>query len=217
MRVPETCRQPHGVNLDPMESSPLQEAALDWVLRPRRLVLPAAESTSPRPWKQSEPTPIEVRGGRPDDARALAAMHERCSMDTIFRRYLCAVPALSKTWQAQLLTTTVSLVAVDDGGAIRALGNVARLGTDAAGTAELGVLVEDSYQGRGLGTTMARHLAAAARLVGLRTLRMDLLPSSAAAARTAARLGPAVAVVGQGVTTLTLPLGVQTLNGLAAA
>ena len=200
---------------DSTATSPLRSAALEWVARPRRVPLSPGAPTSARPWAKAGPTWVEVRGGRADDAPALDAMHGRCSMDTIFRRYLCAVPALSAAWQAQLLSTTVALVAVDDRGTIRALGNVAEL--DQAGTAELAVLVEDSFQGRGLGTALARHLAAAARLAGFRALRMDLLPSSTAAARAAAHLGPAVAVVGQGVVTLTLPLRVESLSGLSAA
>ena len=194
---------------------PLREAALEWVVRPRRLVLPPGPPASARPRAAAAPILIEVRGARPDDGPGLAAMHARCTMDTIFRRYLSAVPALAPAWQAQLLTTTVALVAVDEHGRVRALGNVAEL--DQVGTAELAVLVEDSHQGRGLGTALARHLAAAARLAGFRALRMDLLPSSTAAARTVAHLGPAVAVVGQGVVTLTVPLRVETLNGLAVA
>lgn len=194
---------------------PLREAALEWVARPRRLVLAPGPPVSARPWAAAEPIPVEVRGARPDDGPGLAAMHARCTMETIFRRYLSVVPALSPAWQAQLLTSTVALVAVDERRRIRALGNVAQL--EQPGTAELAVLVEDSYQGRGLGTALARHLAAAARLAGFRALRMDLLPSSDAAARTAAHLGPVVAVVGQGVVTLTVPLRLETLNGLAAA
>jgi GNAT superfamily N-acetyltransferase len=195
--------------------SPIRGAALDWAVRPRQLVLKPGPPTSARSWATVEPTRLQVRGGRQQDGPALAAMHERCTMDTVFRRYLCAMPALSTTWQAQLLTTTMALVAMDERGRIRALGNVAQL--DQEGTAELAVLVEDSHQGRGLGTALARHLAAAARLAGFRTLRMDLLPSSTAAARVAARLGPAIAVVGRGVVTLTMPLRVESLNGLTAA
>jgi GNAT superfamily N-acetyltransferase len=204
-----------GMTAQTRTTTPLRDAALEWVVRPRQVVLRPGPTMSGRPWARAEPTTLQVRGARPDDGPALAAMHARCTMDTIFRRYLCAVPALSALWQAQLLATTVALVAVDAHGAVRALGNVG--GLDQVGTAELAVLVEDTYQGRGLGTALARHLAAAARLAGFRTLRMDLLPSSTAAARTAAHLGPAVAVVGQGVVTLTMPLSVTALNGLGAA
>jgi GNAT superfamily N-acetyltransferase len=155
-----------------------------------------------------------LRGARPGDAPAVAAMHGRCSMDTVFRRYLCAGPAVSPAWQARLLTTTVALVAVDDRAAVRAMGNISERSEQEA---ELAVLVEDAYQGRGLGTTMARHLAAAARLAGYATLRMELLPSSTAAAHVAGALGPSVVQEGQGVLTRTLRLRVETLAGLAAA
>ncbi|MGZ4604429.1 MAG: hypothetical protein ACXV0U_12650, partial [Kineosporiaceae bacterium] len=59
------------------------------------------------------PHSLRLRAARPEDAPALAAMHARCSMDTVFRRYLCAVPAVSRAWQAHLLSTTVARVAVD--------------------------------------------------------------------------------------------------------
>jgi GNAT superfamily N-acetyltransferase len=214
--VPATlAAQPFGMHPHSTGSSPMRVAALDWVARPRQLVLRARADDSVHPRGRAEPTPFEIRGGRPDDGPALAAMHDRCSMETIFRRYLGAVPALSAAWQAQLLATTVALLAVDGTGAVRALGNVARL--DHRGSAELAVLVEDAYQGRGLGTVLARNLAAAARLAGFRTVRMDMLPSSTAAVRTAAGLGPSVAVVGQGVVTLTMSLRVESLKGLVVA
>jgi GNAT superfamily N-acetyltransferase len=103
---------------------------------------------------------------------------------------------------------------VDEGGAVRGLGNVAELSGDEA---ELALVVEDAYQGRGLGTTMARHLAAAARLAGYATLRMVLLPSSTAAAHVAGALGPAVVQAGDAVVTCTVRLRVETLAGLVAA
>ena len=154
-----------------METTPLQDAALDWVARPRHLSLTDGA--------------LVLRGAGPDDVDGLARMHARCTMDTIFRRYLFAAPAVSRQWQTRLLTTTVALVAVDQDGHVRALGNIADL--DGGGTAELGAPCRGHLPGPRTRDGMARHLAAAARLAGFRALRMDLLPSSTAAARTAAR------------------------------
>jgi len=197
-------------------TTPLRQAALDWVIRPRPLLLsPRPDgNTFPGRRMRPEPAPVVLRGARASDAAPLAAMHSRCSLDTVFRRYHSVVPVVSAALQARLLTTTVALVAVDNRGAVRALGNVAELSD---GHGQLAVLVEDAWQGRGLGTTIAKHLAASARLAGFADLRIELLPSSEAAARVAGKLGPAVVRVNAALVTFTLRLRVESLTGLAVA
>jgi len=176
-----------------------------------------------------QPRPVEIvggaaigRGADPSDAAALAAMHLRCSLDTVYRRYFTAVPRLSRTWQQTLLVTDVALVAVaqtplEPVPHVVALGNVCALPSGAKeGAMEVALLVEDGYQGRGLGTAMMRQLAAAAWLLGHRTLRADTLATSAPIHRLLARLGPHTvdAAAPGGLTTFSIRLGHGALSGL---
>ena len=188
----------------PHRSDRLRATGIAWATLPRALVV------------DGRPGHLELRRADPRDGAALAAMHARCTVDSILRRYLFAVPAVSVRWQAELVATSLAVVAADPERAqVHALGTVADL--DGGSTAELAVLVEDAWQGRGIGTAMARHLAALAWLAGYRIARMDVLPSSVVARHVAELLGPLVAVVGVGVTRLTLPLRVEALGGLSAA
>jgi len=187
-------------------------AALGWIRQPRPVELVGGSAT--------------VRGADLSDADALAAMHLRCSLDTVYRRYFNAVPRLSRTWQQTLLVTDVALVAVAQTASepvphVVALGNLCSLPSRAMdgqleGAMEVALLVEDGYQGRGLGTAMLRQLAAAAWLLGHRTLRADTLATSAPMHRLLARLGPHTvdAAAPGGLTTFGIRLGHGALSGL---
>jgi GNAT superfamily N-acetyltransferase len=48
------------------------------------------------------------------------------------------------------------------------------------GEAEVAFVVDDAHQGRGLGASLIRHLAALARQAGLKALSADVLPENAA-------------------------------------
>ncbi|MFG1920285.1 GNAT family N-acetyltransferase [Cryptosporangium sp. NPDC048952] len=103
---------------------------------------------------------------RPADAAdldAIAAMHDRCSDETRFRRYNSGLTRLPHRLLERLVDPRlgVSLVAEVDG-AIVAMGNLMWCGADDTTPAELGLLVEDAWQSRGLGTAVTRRLLAAA-------------------------------------------------------
>jgi GNAT superfamily N-acetyltransferase len=106
-----------------------------------------------------------VRPSGPGDADAIRAMHGRLSPRTLYLRYFSTVSTVSE--QRIDIFTDVDYVA--------RVGLVAALGGEliAAGTyhrdpddktaAELALLVEDSQQGRGIGSILLEHLAAAAQ------------------------------------------------------
>jgi RimJ/RimL family protein N-acetyltransferase len=103
------------------------------------------------------------RAGRAD-LDAIIEMHLRCSDETRFRRYNSGLTRLSQRQLSRLVNPRrgVALVGEDSDGRVVALGNLMWCGDDEATPAELGLLVEDAWQGRGLGTAVIRRLLAAA-------------------------------------------------------
>jgi GNAT superfamily N-acetyltransferase len=153
---------------------------------------------------------VVLRGARPQDAEPVAAMHLRCSLETTYGRYFTLLPRVSRRWQQALLSTDVALVAVL-GRDVVALGNLA---VGPGGDVELALLVEDAQQGRGLGTVLAAQLAATARLLGHRSVRLEILPGAPAAQRLVGRLGPVAVRRSHSVVELEVRLGLESLRGL---
>ena len=128
--------------------------------------------------------PPAVRLGRVDDAPALTLMHQRCSADTIYRRYATPLPRMDERLARRLLTAGAGAVVAAVGGDLVAVASVSEVED---GVAEVAILVEDGWQRRGLGT---RLLAAAARLASGRGAREIVLRSrSQDAALTALAFG----------------------------
>ncbi len=155
-------------------------------------------------------------GGQPD-VRELVRLHQRCSPLTIARRYLSPMPRLSPRLAARLLCPPggFSLV-VDRAGVLVGITTVAPYaeadawtGDDAGRSrADIGQLVEDRTQRRGIGTAL---LIAAAREAGRRgvdELVMSVQPDNPAvvpmvhAAGLRARVG-----THDGLTQITIGLG----------
>lgn len=105
-------------------------------------------------------TRIWIRLGRPEDADAVAAMHERCSPDSIYERYFTPM----NTWREENLRRIsgghrgATLVATIEGGAVVALGNIFPLGKEHTDAGEIAVIVEDAWQRRGIGRRILEHL-----------------------------------------------------------
>ena len=112
---------------------------------------------------------VWIRLARPGDADAVAAMHERCSEQSLYRRYLTGVGE----WREIALRRLsgghrgATLVAMSEEGAIVGLGHVFPDASEGdVHTAELAVIVEDAYQGRGIGTRLLRHMLELAERLG---------------------------------------------------
>jgi GNAT superfamily N-acetyltransferase len=120
------------------------------------------------------------------DARALAAMHARCSAHTVSRRYHAQIPYLSPRLARRLLEPADGLSLVltvgDDVGA------VGMLAPDPGGF-EVALMVEDRWQRQGYGTRLLHALAVEAANRGVHTLTCRVRPDNAAVLPTIRRAG----------------------------
>lgn len=120
---------------------------------------------------------VWIRLGRPEDADAVAAMHERCSELTRYRRYLTGVG----TWRDLSLRRLAgghrgaTLVVMSEEGSIVGLGNVFPAGPSDGNAAELSELIEDAYQGLGVGTRLLEHMLHLAQRLGFENVVATVL------------------------------------------
>ncbi|HSA53826.1 MAG TPA: GNAT family N-acetyltransferase [Yinghuangia sp.] len=123
-------------------------------------------------------TEVLLRPGRADDVDEVQHMHDRCSPESRRLRYFTAIPRLPRVALERLLVPRagVTLVAVRPDGGVAAVGSL--LHTHDPGSGELALLVEDDWQGRGLGTAMLRRLGSLARARGMAELRAHVLPGN---------------------------------------
>jgi GNAT superfamily N-acetyltransferase len=102
---------------------------------------------------------VELRIATVADGPLVAALHARCTPSTRHARFLNPSPTLSPDELTELLVGDsgdgIALLALTlDGG--HAVG-LATLNPDGAGGAALGVMVEDAWQARGVGTALVRR------------------------------------------------------------
>ncbi len=132
---------------------------------------------------------IHIRPIRPDDAPALQRFHRRQSPESTYFRFFAPIEQLSEAELHRLTEVDhhdrVALVLVD-GSEIVAVGRFDRIGEDAA---EVAFNVADGLQGRGLGSVLLEHLAAAAHERGIRRFAADVLPANARMLRVFADAG----------------------------
>ncbi len=108
---------------------------------------------------------VEIRLARPEDSQDVALMHERSSESTRYQRYFAPM----NDWRADQLNRIsgghrgATLVAEDATGQVIGLGNLFPEHPDDSRTAEIAVIVEDAWQGLGLGTLLLQHLIELAR------------------------------------------------------
>jgi RimJ/RimL family protein N-acetyltransferase len=138
-------------------------------------------------------TRILLRPIEAGDKARLSAALGRLSQETIRRRFLAAKPSFS-TSELRYLTEVdgrnhlaLAAVLADDPEALVGVARCVRL-PDAPDTAEFAIVVGDPFQGRGLGTLLARELASAARAAGIRRFAATMLSDNVAVRRVMATI-----------------------------
>jgi acyl-CoA synthetase (NDP forming)/RimJ/RimL family protein N-acetyltransferase len=142
----------------------------------------------PRDWEAdvvlSDGGTVHLRPVVPTDADGLVAFHGKLSERTRYFRYFGAYPRIPERDLKRFSTVDhhdrVAFAAFlgDD---IVAVGRYERL--DHGPSAEVAFVVSDAHQGRGLGSILLEHLAAAASECGLRRFVAEVLAENAAMVR----------------------------------
>ncbi|HVW39753.1 MAG TPA: GNAT family N-acetyltransferase [Amycolatopsis sp.] len=142
----------------------------------------------PRRWEAdvvlSDGGTVHLRPIVPSDADALVAFHGKLSERTRYLRYFGAYPRIPKRDLERFSVVDhhdrVAFVALlgDD---IVAVGRYERLSDGPS--AEVAFVVDDAHQGRGLGSILLEHLAAAASESGLRRFVAEVLAENATMVR----------------------------------
>ncbi|SCF39517.1 bifunctional GNAT family N-acetyltransferase/acetate--CoA ligase family protein [Micromonospora mirobrigensis] len=139
----------------------------------------------------SDGTTVGLRPIRPDDAPAVVAMHGRFSERTRYLRYFSPYPRIPDRDLQRFVVVDHrdrEAFVVLAGDRIVAVGRYERLGPESP-EAEVAFVVEDAYQGRGIGSVLLEHLADAARRHGIVHFVAEVLPANGAMLRVFADFG----------------------------
>jgi acyl-CoA synthetase (NDP forming)/GNAT superfamily N-acetyltransferase len=121
---------------------------------------------------------VHVRPIRPGDAEAVHVFHAGQSPESIYLRFFAPLPRLSDREVARF--TQVDYV--DRVGLVATLGDaivgIARYDRIEDGRAEVAFNISDAHQGRGIGSVLLEHLAAAARERGITHFVAEVLPQN---------------------------------------
>jgi acetyltransferase len=140
------------------------------------------------PWTFKDGTAMMIRPIRPEDEPLMVRFHEGLSEETIRGRFFHAMKLGRRTAHERLTRICfidydreMALVADRRGpgdGEHQILG-VGRLSrSHSREEAELGLIVRDDYQGKGLGAELLRRLIRVARDEGIRRIVADILPQN---------------------------------------
>jgi GNAT superfamily N-acetyltransferase len=152
---------------------------------------PARESSPDRILLLRDGSEVRLRPATPTDAPLVAALHARCAPESRRSRFLSPTPQLAPGQLGALLGDTPGslhavLAVTSDGGS--AVG-VANLDRDEPGAGRAAVLVEDAWQGRGLGTALLRRIADTAAEHGVAELAGTARPDDVGVTRLLRRAG----------------------------
>jgi RimJ/RimL family protein N-acetyltransferase len=122
-------------------------------------------------------TPVTLRHIRPEDESALTALYERLSPESSYQRFFTVMRRLPPDWVHILANVDydrrMAIVALGPGGELI---GVARYAYDErVREAEIAIVVEDRWQGRGLGTRLLGELVGYAEGRGIRRFRAFVL------------------------------------------
>jgi RimJ/RimL family protein N-acetyltransferase len=138
-------------------------------------------------------TQVRLRPIRPDDERRLIDLYGRLSRQTVYQRFFTIMKRLPSQW-AHLFANVdyrrrLALVAEHprDGAAPELIGVGRYEPTEQPDTAEIAFVVQDGWQGRGLGRILLREVLGAGEARGIRRFRALVLAENRRMLRLLAR------------------------------
>ncbi|WP_262853024.1 GNAT family N-acetyltransferase [Mumia quercus] len=133
----------------------------------------------------------QIRATTADDTSAVADMHTRCGEETLYRRYHAPMTGVIHRRMARRLVAPVGGSALVAEVGARLVGHAMVVPTDeeTPGTWELGVIVEDAWQRKGIGTALVRRGARLARACGAEEVVLVTQPGNDALLKTVGRAG----------------------------
>ncbi len=121
-------------------------------------------------------TAVHIRPIRPEDDHVLVDLFDHLSPQSVYQRFFMAMPELTPGMARYLshvnYTNRMALVA-ETAGELIGVSRYER--TNDPGVVELGLVVADAWQGRGLGRILLRGIFQAAAANGIRRFRADVL------------------------------------------
>lgn len=125
-------------------------------------------------------TRVRIRPIRPDDAPRLCALYDRLSADTAYQRFFTVMQRLPPDWARVFATVDyrrrLALVAERDAGGEPELIGVGRYeSAETTDLPEVALVVQDGWQGRGLGTVLLQELLRAGAARGITRFRAYVL------------------------------------------
>ena len=135
---------------------------------------------------------VATRPVQPDDAARFGRLWPRLSPDTVYRRFHSPVHDLPPETVRRLVTVDHDrreAVAAIVGGEVVGVARYDR-SPDDPGTGEFAILVEDAWQGMGLGRQLLTELVELAGVRGVRTLTATVQPDNEAVIGLIRRLLP---------------------------
>jgi RimJ/RimL family protein N-acetyltransferase len=151
-------------------------------------------------------TEVTIRAIRPDDKELLLAAFRELEDSTIYSRFFAPKKDITEQelkWATEVdFFRTVALVCcIPAGGQERIIGGGRYIAADEAdppSSAEIAFVVEEDYQGLGLGSILLKHLVSIGRDQGIRSFEAEVLPSNKAMLRVFGRAGLPVSTAPSG-------------------
>jgi len=152
---------------------------------------------------------VHIRPIEPTDATSIVELHARFSERTRYLRYFSPYPRIPPRDLARFVNVDHrdrEALVVSVGDRLVAVGRYERLGPQAP-DAEVAFVVEDAFQGKGIGPLLLEHLTAAAREAGITKFVAEVLPANRPMLRVFAEAGYQISREwGDGVVHLTFPI-----------
>lgn len=131
------------------------------------------------------------------DVDELIAMHERCRPETRYARWHGHTKRFPPSYLARLLDEDAAIVA-RHAGYVVGFASAAQVTAD---TWEIGLLVEDNWQHKGVGGQLLTAIIATARCLGADVIRAEVLEADTGLLQPLRAIGPLISRSSHGVVT----------------